>query len=74
MLTARIAKPGHKFDGKAVIITHLGINGHPFIDSAYGYCCSRHEGRPVAVIILGIGHATELLDTIRMDELVITQE
>lgn len=68
-----IDKPGHRFDGHEVTITHAGINRHPHID--YGYVSQRRElDRPVHVIIMGRAPAMDLLDTFDASELVIKEE
>lgn len=72
-MRATIALTGHKYDGYPVMITHLGMNRHPFLDSAYGHRRSYPNQRWAAVIILGRGQASELMDTISMEALLITE-
>jgi hypothetical protein len=69
---ARIAKPGHPFDGCPVIISHAGINRHPNLDSAYGATAAQSRlARPVSVLILATGRPQELLDTVDAADLVV---
>lgn len=74
-MKARIKMHGHPYDGAEVIITHAGVNRHPFLDVAYDRHSVPVNQRPVSVIILGRAfHAENLFDTVPAKNLVVVAE